>query len=246
MKNKVWFFLILAIIFATIFLKSCEKDKSICIYDDREYVDTSLYISFYLDGIYKKYYLMTPTWPNNFSGYSEIFGNNVTVFRFNYRFNFIEEFNKSELLEMGIPSDVKLTFNKSKLTQDLADPNLFKMDVSSIFPSKVSATDSEGNYSTNEIKLMDGYSLSLPSATMSTDNVFKYYNKNQYPDSIQPYFQDTNLNISKVKMVCNDFYLIEGTFNTKVAILTPFWKLHTHYLTNGEFRIIRRNDNKTF
>lgn len=232
--------------FIVLISNSCHKENDSpttkCPGDDKNYVDTSLYISFNQDGVHKKYYQM---YPNYFSGpgnYSIIYGTNVTICRNSYQIYFLGSSDKSQLLNIGNKGDICFTFHKSKPTTS-SNMNSVEIPASDIFASSLAVSYDDGNYSASQTTLMDGYSLDLSkggvSKFLSTDNVFVYYNQINQSSSIQTFFTSTNFSVSKVENLCNNCYIIEGTFNTKMLKKPDYQQdFLSSTLTEGKFRFI--------
>jgi hypothetical protein len=217
---------------------SCNKKDNICVYEDRNYADTSLSISFYLDGVFLKYYQMYPSQSSDADGYEENSKDGIYVIRNIYRFRFSKNNDITLLPGMALPIDVTLCFYKWKQLPETADVNSFKIDVNEVFAEPIVATKSTGSADIDIMRLMDGYSLNLENG-LSTDVVF--YEFEDKPEYINTFFNTTFLNITKVENICNNSYLIEGSFETKTGKLSGiFSTFESAVLTNGKFRILRK------
>jgi hypothetical protein len=216
----------------------CIKDDNGCKYNDFDYIDSTLYISFKADGVQRKYYQMYPSRLDGYTGYAVYTGTNSTVARYNYASPFLGVFEKSQLLEMGLP-DVSLQIFYAKQVAGTDDNSILNVDLTKVFTPTLFVTDSEANYDNNNIRTFIGYSLFIYKNGFSTDNVFKYYNYFSHPELIEPFFQNTNFRISSFRQMCNNFYMIEGTFNTKLGLKSGTI-LNTMELTDGKFRMLKK------
>ena len=221
---------------------SCKKDNNIkenkiCIYK-YGFADTSLYIAFYLNGVYKKYYQLYPTLFSNADGYSLASNNSVTVIRNNCRFSFSRNKDLNKLSEMGLYEDVNLNFYKSRYMSGVLDSNTFKVTPNEIFTDSMQPTLSDGSGDVDKMILMNGYSLNI-GEFYSTDNVLKEYENK--PESMASFLSYTTFGFTKAQLGCNNFYLIEGLFVTKLGSYTGSnFKFLTSNLNGGSFRILRK------
>ena len=247
MKRRTRIYPIIIIFVISAATYSCKKDDSKqtgCKYESRSYVDTSLYVSFSLDGVLKKYYQIIPTWQSSYDVASLIYDNSILlIYKSTYIERFLEKLDTVQLLRPGINGDFIIMFSRRN---HYGPSNNYSLEVTpdelystSQFPSYNADHSLNPHYAQDTI-FMNGYSLDLLNGDdlkyMSTDNVFIYYAQNK--DSIISYFNGTNFNISKVEIICNNYYLIEGYFNTR--FLSEGTNPKSSPLKNGNFRFIRK------
>lgn len=244
MKNRINSLKIFSLSFLLITLSSCLKDDRWCKYDNRRYVDSSLYVSFKLNDTYKKYYQIIPTWKSSPDMVSLIYSEDeLLIYKSSYIESFIEEFDESLILKGDTNGDFRMTFSKRNKEGTI---NTFYTEVTpeelypnTLYPSYTIERGFDNTYPEDTI-FMNGYSLDIITGSslkyLSTDNVFKHYSQNK--DSIDSYFRNTNFNITKLEKKCANYYIIEGSFNTK--FLSEGVNPESYYLTEGKFRIIRK------
>jgi hypothetical protein len=246
--NKIFSLLTALLVFLVLIISACKKTdepfQTKCPGDDLTYTDTSLYISFRRDGVYRKYHQL---YPNRFSGpgiYSIYYGISVTICRNSYQVYFLESRSKTRLLSSSTDGDVCLTFHKSQQTIS-GDMNSVTIAADKIFPSALNVSEAEGNFDAWQTDPMDGYSLDINENGIekyySTNNVFAYYKRYSQAASIPTYFSGTSFNVTSVESLCGNCYLIEGTFSTKLLKKSDSPQdFVTTNLTEGKFRIMRR------
>jgi hypothetical protein len=251
MKKVTLIFLLTLICLLIAVTYSCKKTtngdnpgQSGCKYESRKYVDTSLYVSFSLDGVDKKYYQIIPTWQSSCDGTSLIYDEKGNlIYRSTYVSRFLEKFDTTQILRPDINGDFIIRFSKrnhygpsNNYSSELTPNELYSQV---LFPSYTVDHSLNPIYPEDTI-FMNGYSLDLLNEDdlkyMSTDNVFIYYSQNK--NSITSYFNGSNFNITKVELQCNNYYLMEGNFNS--SFMSKGANPINSNLRNGKFRFIRK------
>lgn len=228
MRNKYWIILLLFIVF----FYSCEdkKDES-CPYKLEIFPkDTSLYVSYNIDG-------------KNFKYYQTSQGTSKTVYDINDTLSFINlavpvGFDTISLPNSGIDYGHPyffIVFNK-RFNQPI---NEFKwpLAVTSIVKSNLNYSGILLENHLNDSLFYECVSVSYKS--FSTDNYFKYYSYNR--DSIAA-FNSSNVKVqfSKVERICNSYMIYEGTFSTMLYSRYFYGaKPKVVTLKNGKFRFIQ-------
>jgi len=240
MKNCAIFIILLGL------LMSCtEKPDDTCGYTDDTLIDTTLFVTFKINGQEMKFYQFEPL---NIYGWSSesapiIKDENTYICCFNYQIDFVS-YTEEDMGESFSAPEFALYFSKKVVANKKAvnAPNLYDV---------FSNISGFSNYLPDLPKLkdtlyMDGVIISLLKLDSSiniwnppsTSNAFEYYNLNQ--DSIDSFFKNSFIAVSNVEEICNNIYLIEGTFRAK--LMYPVYDNETPKvleLTDGKFKFIR-------
>lgn len=227
----------LYILFLIIFvISSCKKEEP-CNYNIEYWAsDTSLFISYEMDNEKFTYYQAGEDYGPFSTSYLDEYDENNIIAIYNLPVSFGEIYNRETSFTN---TNVSIEFwnysvynknlepNYQLLSETIEDYNSF------CYPLLRSIHD---EFSISDTIYMKGISLQRFKYLYSTAGVMSYFNYNM--DSIQDFFNTSHFTISNMESVCNNYYLVEGTFETKIINYDePFDIKH---IKNGQFRFIVR------
>jgi hypothetical protein len=219
-----------------IFTLSCHDREDPCIYDGYNIYspsDTTLYISFEIDGKkYKSYQYSGAGTDGGFIGGIE-YNETKNLYGFGYSFSF-KEF-ASDTTETSIYSWVYLEFLTYSMVDKSVSPLQFYRLSKSLKEETLKFTAPPVPPSIKDTSLMYGVAIHTGNMISSTFTVFKYFNYNI--DAINIFFSDKSFfTISDIKPVCNNFNLLSGSFSTRLII--NYEPLETINIENGQFSFL--------
>lgn len=215
-----------------------------CIYENENYTDLGLYVSFKINGEEKKFYQIIPSIASGAEVVSLIYNqNNNYIYRNNYLFHFSENTARNYLLNRGYNGDFLLKFSygynyvSGNNTYDASPSKIFGNNMFFSYQKEGISQKIEDTYFMNGISL---YWIKNDNINyLSTDNIFIRYNSKK--DSILTYFKNSDVKITDYHEECSNFYIIEGTFNTKLETKAVQGENPmTVSLTDGHFRVLRQ------
>lgn len=229
---------------------SCNHEKD-CIYENNNFIDSRLCISFEENGETIKYfqiieqatisgehYIISNSLSADRVGFSVLFedsieygisglSNRENIFKLNMNYSKTRYSQQSQ--EYIIPLEIGVDRLPESIIYKL--PNLLNLSIgSNQLPSLSNIADTLN---------LTGFSLGYKKgkSEFSTNYLFEYYNYNR--DSIQKYFSGSQCEILKVEQLCNNYLLVHGKLSTKV-MKKPIYSEETEIieLKNVKFNFI--------
>ena len=219
-------------IFIVIIFASCNDSEDACRYI-LDYIprDTTLYISYEIDGQEYKYY------QGEMDGgrvYDPIEYNETQFLHFYPEIIGFGHLYADTIIAYLFPH-IDLTFwNKSIQDKSVPFYSGYNTKLSNSLESSYFYTYPPEEPTINDTIFMHGISVSIE-FSYSTENVMKYFDYNI--DSISEFFSEKSyFNISSIEPVCNDYFLIKGVFSTKIMYKNRPFDIKS--IDNGEFTFI--------
>jgi len=227
--------LLILVLLLALFFSSCKNEEP-CNYNIETWAsDTTLYISYEIDGETYKYYQAGSDgtiWSSNTMDYNET--KKIDLYSQPVGFGKIpnkEDVNLNIYIRIIFWNYV--VYNKNSIPSYLLRSETIDAHKSYCHPPDP-VYDLSYEFSISDTVFMTGISIEPFGGSYSTENVMKYYNFNL--DSIQDFFKNSNFTISSMVPVCNNYYLVEGTFETK--IMYRYRPFDIKNIENGQFRFL--------
>lgn len=228
MKKFIYF------IISYILIISCDNKHETCIYNENTRIDTTLFVTVIINGMEHRFYQFEPIYVVSPWDACRVLDLNDSII--DYRvFYYINYVSNTEIIPNAVNSTRDLGFTFSKRIKvynyeqfDINHPfedlfNIFTNPIDFAINREAHEISSHYFYEIGNSIFTDGISIDLlikdsPSSSyyrLSSDDIFEYYDFNN--DSINQYFNNnSSFDITKVEIVCDNIYYVEGTFNIKL------------------------------
>lgn len=235
--------LLILVLLLVLFFPSCKKgeeprnyNEEPCNYNIATWAsDTTLYISYEINGETYKYYQVGSygtLWGSNTMDYNET----KKIDLYPQPVGFGKIYNEEEH-NINIYIDIMFwnytVYDKNSIPSYLMLSETIDAHKSYCHPPDP-FYDLSYKFSISDTVFMTGISIGRVGGLYSTENVMKYYNFNL--NSIKDFYKNSNFTISSIEPVCNNYYIVKGTFETK--IMYQYQPFDIKNIENGQFRFL--------